>query len=388
MDAAPKTVLLVDRDVASRAFLTRVFQKRGFRVLQASLGKEGLIFAWRDRPDLIIVDPSFADIQGKVFIEKLKHDSRTAHVPVIALSKDSRPERLTECLQQGYDEYLVKSGETVNNLNALLTRMFGGETAEAEEENKGVLLTFLSAKGGTGTSSLCANIAIHLAEQHPKETVAVVDMVLPIGSIASIVGYEGSENLVTLADMPSEEITPTFLRETLPKIPGWNFHLVAGSPNPEMSNVLQIKRLPHIFHALRQAFDYVVVDLGRSLSRITLPIVQDADAIAMIVTTDLSTVTLTKIVLDYLRSKEVDSEKIYAMINRVVGLEGLTKADVERILEEKIQVTVPYMGGNLTLANNQHVPVAKKSAFNSSTIAFQQATLQIVQLAEQKRSAS
>jgi hypothetical protein len=107
----------------------------------------------------------------------------------------------------------------------------------------------------------------------------------------------------------------------------------------------------------------------------------------MIVTTDLSTVTLTKTVLDYLESKGVSPEKIYPMINRVVGLEGLMRSDVEEMLGKAIRVTVPYMGGALTLANNQHQPLSKKSAFDSSSIAFQQATLQIIQLAETMRAA-
>jgi pilus assembly protein CpaE len=387
MDAESRTVLLVDHDVASRAFLTRVLRERGIQVLQAGTGKEGLIFAWRDRPAMIIADPSFTDIDGKTFIQKLRNDARTAYTPVIALSKDSRPGRLSECLRNGYDEYLVKSGKIIEELLSLVSNALGVDQSAGGDEKRGMLLTFLSAKGGTGTSSVCANVAVHIAEQHPKESVVVVDMVLPIGSIGLIVDYQGTENIVTIADIPPEEITPDFLRETLPKINTWNFHLLAGSPNPEMSNSLQIKRVPHILDALRRTFDYVVVDLGRSLSRITLPIVQQADAVVMIVTTDLSTVTLTKTVLDYLESKGVSPEKIYPMINRVVGLEGLMRSDVEEMLGKPIRVTVPYMGGSLTLANNQHQPLSKKSAFDSSSIAFQQATLQIVQLAEAMRAA-
>ena len=57
-------------------------------------------------------------------------------------------------------------------------------------------MVFLSAKGGTGTSSLCANIAMCLGSEKIDTRVAVMDLVLPIGSIADIVGYADQMNLV------------------------------------------------------------------------------------------------------------------------------------------------------------------------------------------------
>jgi len=65
--------------------------------------------------------------------------------------------------------------------------------------------------------------------------------------------------------------------------------------------------------------------IGRSLSRISLPLIQKADLIILVVSTDQSTVKLTKTVWDYLQSQGVDNQKIYAILNRAVRLEGLTK---------------------------------------------------------------
>ena len=67
----------------------------------------------------------------------------------------------------------------------------------------------------------------------------VVDMVLPIGSIAPIVGYEGPQNIVTVAEMPPEETTPEFFRDNLAELKPWRFNLLAGSPDPESSNHLK-----------------------------------------------------------------------------------------------------------------------------------------------------
>jgi pilus assembly protein CpaE len=165
----------------------------------------------------------------------------------------------------------------------------------------GSLIVFLSAKGGTGTSSLCANLAMGMAEEQPQARLVVVDLVLPIGSIAGIVGYEGDQNVVSLSKLPPSATTIEFLQEDLPMIPEWGFHLLAGSPDPELGNELDVMRIEDIVLALQQAYDHVVIDLGRSLSRISLPLIQRADLLAMIVAADTSTVTLSRSVWEFLQ---------------------------------------------------------------------------------------
>ena len=59
---AGKTILVVDADVASRNFITRTLEKQEYAVIQAGSGKEGLIAAWRDRPDLILIEPNTSDL--------------------------------------------------------------------------------------------------------------------------------------------------------------------------------------------------------------------------------------------------------------------------------------------------------------------------------------
>ncbi len=95
---------------------------------------------------------------------------------------------------------------------------------------------------------------------------------------------------------------------------------------------------------LRNAYDFIFLDLGRSLSRISLPLIQQADLIPLIVATDQSTVQLTKTVLEYLQAQDVSEQSIYAILNRAVGLEGLTKAEAEELLGVMIKTTTAIYG--------------------------------------------
>ncbi|RPH58412.1 MAG: response regulator, partial [Chloroflexi bacterium] len=351
--------------------------------------KEGYIAALRDRPDAVIFDPAMKDISTIEFIHKLRTDRRTTGIFCIALPRKDDPDQMADLVAAGCNEYLVKSPANIEKILKLVAGLSPQvqETQPAagvrkKKKRKGGLLgVFLSAKGGTGTSSLCANIAQNVAYHQPEMDVAVMDMVLPIGSIGQLVGYHGDFNLISAATYPLEKLDGQYLRRNLTPLENWHFRLLSGSPDPESSNTLDASRIPVLIRAFRQAFDVTFVDLGRSLSRISLPIIQEADVVVVITGADLSTVNLTQITWTYLQQKGLDSKRIYMVMNRAVGLEGLGKSDAERIIGITLQATIPYMSGNFTLANNQHIPVLQKIPNDTAAMMLDQISYQILETA-------
>lgn len=387
-----KTILLLDENEASRKFLSRFLREKQFKVLEAPSGKEALIIAWRDEPHLILFDPILSDISDVEFIQKLRQNPRTSDTPIVALASDPSPAHREICLNAGVNEYLVKSSEAIHALEETIKCTLGTETPAAfvgmDGKEAGLLIVFLSAKGGTGTSSLCANIAMSIQMHQPESSVVVADLVLPIGSIGQIVGYEGKLNLVTAADLPSGQTNGEYFHKNLPKPELWKFQLLAGSPDPQHGNILKGERIEQIVDVLRSAYNFVILDLGRSLSRISLPLIQKADLIALIVATDQSTVHLTKTVWEYLQSQGIEEQRIFAILNRAVGLEGLTKAEAEEIIGLTIQMTMSYMGGAFTLANNLNQPIKIKYPTDTASIILKDASESMVKFARQLRARS
>jgi len=385
-----KSVLILDENIASRNFLANMFLEKQFRVTVAASGKEALIDAWRDGPDLILFDPVLSDLKIEDFIQKLRNDPRTLQTSLVALSSDPSPQGgLPERWCVVY-EYLAKSAQAIPALEETLTRLFGTEkpteTVNRDVEKVGLLITFLSAKGGTGTSSLCANLAMNIKLAQPEARIVVADLVLPIGSIAPIVGYEGGLNLATVADLPSVQTSVEYLHKNLPQPELWHFQLLPGSPDPQHGNILKGDRINEIVETLRSAYDFIILDIGRSLSRISLPLIQKADLITLIVSTDQSTIKLTKTVWDYLQTQGIDNQNIYVILNRALGLEGLTKMEAEETLGLTIKTTIPYMGGNFALANNLHQPITTKYPTDTASIILKETAENMVKLARLQRS--
>lgn len=379
-----KKILIVDSDAASRNFIARKLQEMDYEALQAGSGKEGLIFTWRDHPDLVIVDPALSDIKGEEVAVKLRNDPRTAHLPLVALSSDHNPARIKSCQEAGFSDYITKSGNAVSMLSDIVGRSLG--VTQAEMQQGGLMIVFLSAKGGTGTSSICANMAVSIAKNQPEARIVVADLVFPIGSIAPIVGYVGKENIVTIADRSPLETDANFFKAELPQIEYWNFNLLAGSPDPELSNHLNVGRIWDIVTGLKSAYDYVLVDIGRSLSKITLPLIQHADLVALLISTDVSTISLTRTILEYLQTKGVRSDSLFTILNRHAGLEGLSKREVEDMLGINVNTAFPYLGTNFGFANSQHRPFTLKFPNDTASIIFQDSAREMASLAGKIRS--
>lgn len=393
MNGETLSVLLIDEDPRSRNYLSALLVRQGYAVNAVASGKEGYITVLRDRPDVILLDPGLSDFPAAELVKKLRGDKRTSAIRCIALAAAGDSGAMGDLLAAGCNEYLFKTQESIEKLLKILAAPPGEvqETSPLSGTRKkkpqgGLLGVFLSAKGGTGTSSMCANIAQCLATIYPELDVAVMDLVLPIGSLASIVGYDGEFNILKAASHPLEDLKANYLRQMLTPLPNWRFRLLAGSPDPESANSLDASCMPLLINAFRQAFDLTFVDLGRSLSRISLPIIQEADVVVIVTGTDLSTVTLTKTVWKYLQAQNIRAQQVYMLINRSVGLEGLSKSDAERILELDIRATTPYMGGTFSLANNQHLPILVKLPTDTAALMIDQISREIIATARGNRA--
>ena len=393
-------ILLIDQDRSTTRYLEQEFNKIGLKVFIANSLKEGLIYAYQQRPQVVILDPPINDPNLKEFISKAKTDWRISKSKLIAFSSLNSTDDIQSALTLGFHDYVTKER---NSVPVLIRKVLAAAEASMNEiqspsnmpsteerpsdslASPGKTIAFLSGKGGIGTSSLCANIA-HTININKTQRTTVLDMVLPIGSLSTIVGLEDTVNIVQATTYDYTKDLILFLSETLAKPVNWNFRLLAGTESPAEADTLDASRIFIVLEALKHISDYVFIDLGKTLSRISLPIIKSADQIVLTLSLDQTTVKHTKSILDFLQSEGVEKNQIYFLINRAVGLEGLAKSQVEDIMGTAIQLAIPYMGSNFTLANNLHQPVVDKFPQDSVSISLRQVSDEITRRIQQSVS--
>ncbi len=101
-----ETILVVEDDRSLREGLAMNFRLRGYRVLTAADGDEGLRAAFDEKPDLIVLDLMLPGTDGLEILAELRR--RDVGVPVLILSARDRLQDKVRGLEIGADDYLTK----------------------------------------------------------------------------------------------------------------------------------------------------------------------------------------------------------------------------------------------------------------------------------------
>lgn len=105
--ADPKTILLVDDDVEIVETMRFALESKGFRVIVARDGNQGLALAERDDPDLIVLDMMMPKRSGFLVLEKLRQSRRIpTKVIMVTGNEGARHKAYAEML--GVDDYIRK----------------------------------------------------------------------------------------------------------------------------------------------------------------------------------------------------------------------------------------------------------------------------------------
>jgi CheY-like chemotaxis protein len=103
-----KRILIVEDNELNRDALSRRLTRRGYEVLLAADGVRGLELAGAQLPDLILMDLGLPGIDGWECTRRLKADSATASIPVVALSAHAMVGDRETALRAGCDEFDTK----------------------------------------------------------------------------------------------------------------------------------------------------------------------------------------------------------------------------------------------------------------------------------------
>lgn len=105
---APLTVLIVE-DFEDTRFLMRLeLEKRGFRVLEAVNGEEGIRTAMAEHPDIILMDIGLPFIDGITATRRIREDESLKQTLIVALTAHHESEYRASALAAGCDAYLTK----------------------------------------------------------------------------------------------------------------------------------------------------------------------------------------------------------------------------------------------------------------------------------------
>ena len=112
-------ILLVEDNEMNRDMLSRRLQRKGYEVVIAVDGGQGVELAKSQIPDLILMDMSLPVLDGWEATRRIKADAATHGIPVIALTAHAMAGDKEKALEAGCEDYDTKPID----LNRLLEKM-------------------------------------------------------------------------------------------------------------------------------------------------------------------------------------------------------------------------------------------------------------------------
>ena len=103
-----KKILVVDDSPTERHVLVELLTRKGYQVLTAESGEEGIEKAKNEQPDLVLMDVVMPGLNGYQATRTLTRDDSTKHIPVIVCTSKGQETDKIWGLRQGAHDYMTK----------------------------------------------------------------------------------------------------------------------------------------------------------------------------------------------------------------------------------------------------------------------------------------
>jgi len=338
-------ILVIDDEMQTVKLVGMLLQRRGYEVVAATLGSQGLEKSRAERPDLIVLDIMMPDMDGFEVCRRLRADPTTAGIPVIMFTAKTLVDDKVTGFQAGADDYLTKPvhpDELATRVEALLAR-----SARREVEEKPALgarvLGFLGSKGGVGTTTLAVNVAAALAQRAEGGKVVLAD--LQAGMAASSVqldlGHQGA--IVRLLDRPVEEVDARLVEAQLDEHRS-GVRVLSGQIEPRgVAMSIPPAHAEVIVQRLGAVADYLLLDLGVGLDEVNRCVLPSCAQVVVAIEPDRVAVSLAQALLSEMTlSLNLPAHRIsIVLINKASSATTFTKDGIEDLLQRDIVAVVP-----------------------------------------------
>jgi two-component system, sensor histidine kinase and response regulator len=131
-----KKILIIDDEEWLREMVHLALQQRGFQVVEAANGAEGIEMARKELPDLILCDVNMDKVDGYLTLSSLRKEAPTAAIPFILMTGLADNAGMRHGMELGADDYLPKPFTTDGLYAAVDARLKKAQTIRDEAERK------------------------------------------------------------------------------------------------------------------------------------------------------------------------------------------------------------------------------------------------------------
>jgi len=369
------TVIIVDDIAETRETIRKLlqFDPNVEVVGVAGTGEEGIQVAIETQPDVVLMDINMPDMDGITATEKIRTRLPSTQIVILSVQNDSN--YLRRAMLAGARDFLTKPPDG-NELTNAIRR--AGEMAHQEKVKEattlaavraagvpgsgqlifpsaltGKIITIYSPKGGTGSTTITANLAVAL---HSEESpVVVVDGRLQFGDLSFFFNEQTKTSIADLAPR-SDELDPEFVEEVLLKHEDTGVSILAAPTQPEEAESISGEQVVKILRYLKTMFAYILVDTPSGLDEITQIAIDVSDLVALVTTQDIPSIKNVRLFMDLIEKLGYPKNQIFLVMNRFDKRRSVTPERIAEIVKSEVVAVVPLQERLVIPAMDRGIP--------------------------------
>jgi pilus assembly protein CpaE len=289
----------------------------------------------RMRPDVVLVDIS----TWKDSLDTLSAAIRTAagDPMIVALNTSADSDAILASLRAGINEYLYPP------LQESLRKALEKRSVDRSRRRDGAAKTggkafgFFSAKGGCGATTLICHVAAELGRQNQK--VLLLDLDLDAGMIAFITKTKAVYSILDAVNNLHRLDSHYWKALVSNGIPG--VEIISAPLTLASKQQPKDDQIRHVIGFARPQYDWTLVDLGRSLSRMAMAALEEIDEAVLVTTLDVPALHQSKQIIQTLLDGGYGKQRIRLVLNRTPKRLDITPGDLEKMLGLPIFCMIP-----------------------------------------------
>ncbi len=355
-------VLVVEQDAGfRRQLLQAIPQKAGAQGFPGLDELDGAKFR-PGSPLVLVLGPSQATADALERVGSLLKATRGAGAVLVVEHPSAK--LMSLALRSGVNDAIELSdvgsqlvaalGELAYRLDAELAAPPPRHEPGSAGRRRAFVTTVFSPKGGVGKSVVAVNLAAALARRS-GEPVVVLDLDLQFGDIAVMLRLQPVHTF-TDAISAGDLLDETLLRSFLARHEKSGVYVLAAPTSPSEADHVDPGAMLRVLDLLRDMFSHVVIDTPPHLSEVVLQAVAESDMVGFIVAMDVPSVKNARLGLQAFSLLQLPLTKVVLLLNRAGSKVHLAPHDVERVLEMKVDLSLPS-DVSVIQSVNQGVPV-------------------------------
>ena len=282
----------VNSDLASvveRASSDRRLSKAHLSVNEGGVASAVEFYKNNTTPNLLVVETAS---QGKSVLAELESLAEICdeNTKVLVIGQANDVQLYRELIRRGVSEYLVAPIEPVQ-----LIETISGLYVDPNAPPIGRVVTFISARGGAGASTLAHNIGWYVAEKLKVDT-AILDLDLPYGTAGLDFNQDPGQGIADALSAP-ERLDDVLLERLLIKC-GEHLSLFTAPAMIDQVYEAKCSAVETVIDQVRSSTPCVVVDLPHAWTDWARQTLFAADEIVLVATPDLTSLRNAKNIVD------------------------------------------------------------------------------------------